>query len=195
MRSTTNSDTDNIEIERLVGEYARELFGINADGSYKNTFEKLDPATGEAKLVNGNILEDMLTNTEVLKDPSKGFIIENMSDAPLYRIYINDENGVRDFVDISPKMAQLYVAATYKNLEKYGSALSDLVNVCKIDTKKQGKNFIEQSAYLEKYKRVFEDKEGFFEPEGLAALQGKNGESFIDKKTMNSISLFKDILS
>ena len=105
MLSKNNSEKDNIEIERIIGEYARELFGINADGSYKNTFEKLDPATGEAKPVNGNILEDMLTNTEVLKDPSKGFTIENMSDTPLYRIYINNEDGVRDFVDISPKMA------------------------------------------------------------------------------------------
>jgi hypothetical protein len=48
--------------------------------------------------------------------------------------------------------------------------MSDLVNACKIDTKKQGKSYVEQQAYKQKYDEVFDNADGIFEDEGLQKL-------------------------
>lgn len=195
MRDDSVSEKDKLETERLVGEYAKGLFGINDDGSYSNIFMSISPVDQEGTVVEGNILEDILTNKDNLINKDGEATFDNLTDEVRYRIAIADKEGNSDFVDLSPKMAQLYIAAIYRNLEPYSSRLGDLVNVCKIDTKKHGKNFVEQQAYLEKYETVFNDDEGFFEPKGLATLKGKNGESFIHHKTMSATSLFKDVMA
>jgi len=70
---------------------------------------------------------------------------------PLYRVYVKGRDGVVQPVDMSPKDVQLYVYFIQNALGKYGQKLSDLVNSCKIDTKKQGKSYVEQRAYMDKY--------------------------------------------
>jgi hypothetical protein len=65
------------------------------------------------------------------------------------------------------------------------------VNVCKIDTKKHGKSYVEQQAYLDKYNKVFDNEDGIFEQQGLDDLKNK---SYIDTKTHNAIDLYADIL-
>lgn len=70
--------------------------------------------------------------------------------------------------------------------------MSDLVNACKIDTKKQGKSFVEQEAYMAKYNEVFENSDGIFEDEGLKNLKDN---SYVDVKTQNATDLYRRILS
>jgi len=86
----------------------------------------------------------------------------------------------------------LYVYFIQNALGKYGQKLSDLVNSCKIDTKKQGKSYVEQRAYMDKYNQLFDNEDGMFEDEGLTALKN---DSYVDKKTKNAVDLYERILS
>jgi hypothetical protein len=109
----------------------------------------------------------------------------------MYRIKAKDDSGNIITVDLTPKQVQEYVAYIQNCLNIYGEQLSNLVNACKIDTKKHGKNFIEQQAYLDKFKEVFEDNQ-FFEEDGLKRLKD---ESYVGVKTENATKLYKDIMS
>ena len=191
-----NSDEENMITEEVLGSYAKAIFGINDDGSYQTSFEYIDPQTGDIVERQGCILEDVLTNTEALDSIKKGFTFDNMQDnRPLYRVTVKDRKGAIQQVDMTPKDVQLYVYFIQNALDKYGQRMSDLVNACKIDTKKQGKSYVEQQAYMDKYNQVFDNGDGMFEDEGLTALKGANGESYIDTKTKNATELYERILS
>jgi hypothetical protein len=62
-------------------------------------------------------------------------------------VNVKDRTGATIQVDMTPKDVQLYTYFIQNALSKYSQKLSDLVNVCKIDTKKQGKSYVEQQAY------------------------------------------------
>jgi hypothetical protein len=188
-----NSDEANMITEEVLGSYAQALFGIDENGNYTNSFEYIDPSTGDVVEREGCILEDILTNQEALESTKKGFTFDNMqSNRPLYRVYVKDRNGVTQQVDMSAKDVQLYVYFIQNALSVYGQKLSDLVNACKIDTKKQGKSYVEQRAYMDKYNQLFDNEDGMFEDEGLTALKN---ESYVDRKTKNATDLYEKILS
>jgi len=150
--SSKNSDEQNRVTEEVLGSYAQALFGIDEDGKYINSFDYIDPATGDIVEREGCILEDILTNPEALNSVKDGYTFQNMqANRPLYRVYVKGRDGVVQPVDMSPKDVQLYVYFIQNALGKYGQKLSDLVNSCKIDTKKQGKSYVEQRAYMDKY--------------------------------------------
>ena len=187
-----NSDEENNITEEVLGSYAQALFGINAEGKYETSFSYIDPSTGDIVERQGCILEDVLTNKEALDSISKGFSFDNIqSNRPLYRVNVKDRTGATIQVDMTPKDVQLYTYFIQNALSKYSQKLSDLVNVCKIDTKKQGKSYVEQQAYKQKYDEVFDNADGVFEDEGLQKLQT---ESYIKTKTDNAIDLYERIL-
>lgn len=200
MMMLSSNEEENKVTEQILGSYARAIFGINQDGSYNNIFQYYDMSTGEWTTKNGSILEDILTNTEALVNPKKGFYFDNIDDKKaLYRISVEDENGNYQEVELSAKHVQLYVFFIQNAFDKYARGLSDLVNSCKIDTKKQGKNYVEQQSYLDLYDNVFDPEVSLFEAEGLQRLQGKvdsefENESYIDTKTRNAIDLYEEIL-
>lgn len=188
-----NSDEDNMRTEEILGSYARALFGIDEKGQYVSSFDYIDPATGNIVEKEGCILEDILTNPEALNSIKKGFTFDNLQgNRPLYRVTVQNRNGAMEQVDMSPRDVELYVYFIQHALEKYGQKLSDLVNACKIDTKKQGKSYVEQQAYLDKYDQLFGNEDGVFEDEGLQALKD---QSYVDKKTKNATDLYERILS
>jgi len=45
--SSKNSDEQNRVTEEVLGSYAQALFGIDEDGKYINSFDYIDPATGD----------------------------------------------------------------------------------------------------------------------------------------------------
>lgn len=178
-----NSNTDDsAETEQRLGIILSELLGIDKDGNY----------TGK------NILEDILTSDEAKIDPDKDISFNNLSDERIYYLESID-------YPISPKEVQFYVYCAYKSLNKYQDALSDLVNVTKIDTKKQGKNLVEQVAYKRKYDEFVKnakDGSSVFESEGIVAMfEGGSkdpsipNESFIGFKTDTATSLYRRIMS
>lgn len=183
----TVEERDAVELE--IAKYAKAIFGINNDGSYSNTFYIRNSESGEVVEKEGSLLQDILTNPNARKFSEQEPSMDNMNTLDVYAISIDGNQ-----IPISPYMIQLYVAYIYKNLDKYGQALSDLVNATKIDTKKQGKSYIEQQAYLEKYNNVFDPDKSAFEAVGLRRLQGVEGESYIHKKTTNAIDLYETII-
>ena len=188
-----NSDEDNRITEEVLGSYAQALFGIDENGKYQNTFEYIDPSTGDIVEKQGCILEDILTNDEALISTKKGFTFDNIQgNRPLYRVTVKNRSGAMEQIDMSPKDVQLYTYFIQNALSKYGQKLSDLVNACKIDTKKQGKSYVEQRAYMDKYDQLFNNEDGLFESEGLVKLKEN---SYIDTKTKNATELYEKILS
>jgi len=104
LMSGKNSDEQNRVTEEVLGSYAQALFGIDEDGKYINSFDYIDPATGDVVEREGCILEDILTNPEALNSAKDGYTFQNMqSNRPLYRVYVKDRDGVIQPVDMSPK--------------------------------------------------------------------------------------------
>ena len=187
---------NNTDLEESIASFAKALFGINDDGSYSNEFEYIQD-NGEIITKSGCILEDIFNNKDVLHNINKELSFDNLEDKiSRYRINVkvqNDDGQLVDTtIDLSPKQVQLYVAYINQEMSKYGQKLSDLVNACKIDTKKQGKSYVEQQAFKSKYNDVFDNDDRLFEQYGLNRLKN---ESFIGEKTNNALSLYERIIS
>ena len=195
MMGYNSSEEEKAITEQVIGSFAKAIFGIKDDGSYQNYFEYVDQATGNVTPKEGCILEDILTNPEVLINKNKPATFDNMSDGfALYNVHVLDRDGNTQEIQLTPKQVQQYVFFIQNALSKYGQGLSDLVNACKIDTKKHGKSYVEQKSYLSKYDKVFDNESMMFEEEGLRKLKGENGESYIDKKTKNATELYETVL-
>ena len=164
----------------------KALFSINADGEYVRQFETLNG------VVKGkSILEDLLTNKEVLIDPNKPVTMDNLKDEPYYVI---------DGTQISPRELQAYVYIAKQQFEVYAQAMSDIVTYTKIDTKKQGKNFQEQRNYRRAYNRIHdafkEARENNTIPNTMfdENLERMLDDSFIDTKTHNGTELLPMVM-
>lgn len=104
MMGPKNSDEANMLTEEIIGSYAQAIFGIDSDGQYTETFDYIDPTTGDIVERKGCILEDLLTNPEVLESTKKGFTFDNMQgNRPLYRVNVKTQDGSIQQVDMSPK--------------------------------------------------------------------------------------------
>lgn len=206
LNERVNTQEEQKRYEEIVGSYAKALFGIDDNGKYIDGFkyitvdgriitkkaeEKVDPETGEKYMSAGCILQDIFENPEILKDVNKPCTFDNLDDREAYVVFVKDESGNTVEMRWSAKQVQEAVAFVQNNLNIYARHLSDLVNVCKIDTKKHGKSYVEQQAYLDKYNKVFDNEDGIFEQQGLDDLKNK---SYIDTKTHNAIDLYTDIL-
>lgn len=91
---------------------------------------------------------------------------------------------------------QMLIYRAFKQFTPYAEALSNLVKYSKIDTKKQGKNLIEQKRYMQGYKAMFDqnsqDKNRLlFKTDGLDRLRDK---TYIGRMTENAIGAFTDIM-
>lgn len=95
-------------------------------------------------------------------------------------------------INISALDTQVLVALVNNQFTKYGNTLADLVAACKIDTKKYGKSYVEQRAFLDKYGEVFDNKLDYFNGSGLFALKEN---SYIQTKVDNATNLYRDIIA
>lgn len=97
-------------------------------------------------------------------------------------------------VMMSTKEVQYLVYRAKQEFQPYERDLADLVKYSKIDTSKQGKNIVEQQAYKDGVKNLFENQRGagLFEGSGIGEYYAK---SYIQKKTANALDLFKDIMA
>lgn len=94
-------------------------------------------------------------------------------------------------VMMSTKEVQYLVYRAKQEFSPYEQQLSDLVKYSKIDTSKQGKNVVEQQAYRDGVKKLFEGPDfGLFKN-----LKDYYENSYIKEKTQNALDLFNDILS
>ena len=95
-------------------------------------------------------------------------------------------------IKLTANQVQFVVALANMQFEPYALSVSNLVKYSKIDTKKHGKSYIEQSVYQDGYRDLFFGEDGLFEPEGLKRMAK---DSYIQTKTENAISTTKAILN
>jgi len=91
---------------------------------------------------------------------------------------------------------QMLMYRALKQFTPYAEALSELVKYSKIDTKKQGKNLLEQKKYMRGYKAMFESDSNdknrmLFKTSGLDRLRDN---TYIGNMTENAIGVFNDIM-
>ena len=106
--------------------------------------------------------------------------------------YTNKEDMLKD-PDFCRAQAEVYKA--WNILQPFVSDISKLVQLTKIDTKKQGNTLAKQLLYKEKYDQFLKDiQQGntSFEPEGVMKMMT---HSWIDKKTNSFMKAMKSILA
>lgn len=181
------------EEEQRIAYIIRDLFCIDEEGNFNSKFTVMENGANVEK--EGNILFDILKNPNAYKNPDgkrNVFNLKNDSDL-LYYIPSQD-------MYLTPLQVQYYVFVAYNHFEKYAQGLSDLVNCSKIDTKKQGKNYTQQQAYLDKYNDFKHanldqnDPKGMFQPEGFDRMFSYD-ECYIDHKTQSVIPEYQKLLS
>lgn len=124
-------------------------------------------------------------------------IINSMFDSDKYLKnyalkYTNKEDMLKD-PDFCRAQVQVYKA--WNILQPFVNDISKLVQLTKIDTKKQGNTLAKQLLYKEKYDQFLKDiQQGntSFEPEGVMRMMT---HSWIDKKTNSFMKAMKSILS
>lgn len=81
---------------------------------------------------------------------------------------------------------QKEVYYAWLSLQKYAFALNSLIQTTKIDTRKQGKSFIELAQYMRKFNKLFKNPKSIFDKDSLQRLATR---SWIQKKTDLAIGL------
>ena len=95
--------------------------------------------------------------------------------------------------ELNPNQVQYIMYLGYLQMDPYAKSVSSLVKYSKIDTKKQGNNYVEQQLYLQGFVDLFYSNEagGLFESKPLINMADK---SYIGTKTKNAIAITKSIL-
>lgn len=150
----------------------REINYISTDISSANT-DAVDHDQRRIEIINSMFKSDKYLKNYALKYTSK----EDMLKDP-------------DFCK-----AQIQVYKAWNILQPFVSDISKLVQLTKIDTKKQGNTLAKQLLYKDKYDQFIKDiQKGntSFEPEGVMKMMT---HSWIDKKTNSFMKAMKSILA
>lgn len=150
----------------------REINYINADISSANT-DTIDHDQRRIDIINSMFKSDKYLKNYALKYTSK----EDMLKDP-------------DFCK-----AQIQVYKAWNILQPFVSDISKLVQLTKIDTKKQGNTLAKQLLYKDKYDQFLKDIQNgntSFEPDGVMRMMT---HSWIDKKTNSFMKAMKGILA
>ena len=150
----------------------REINYINADISSSNT-DTVDHDQRRIDIINSMFKSDKYLKNYALKYTSK----EDMLKDP-------------DFCK-----AQIQVYKAWNILQPFVSDISKLVQLTKIDTKKQGNTLAKQLLYKDKYDQFLKDIQNgntSFEPDGVMRMMT---HSWIDKKTNSFMKAMKSILA
>lgn len=180
VRMSSTGDIEKAENDLAV---MRENYRNAEDADYKRNMEqRIRDAEKRLVAMKENspiaIINKLFANTEYLKR---------------YSLKYTDKQDMladRDFC-----LAQIEVYKAWNILQPFVSDLSKLVQLTKIDTKKQGNTLAKQLLYKQKYDAFLKDiKDGntSFDPEGAMRMMT---HSWIDKKTNAFMNAIKSILS
>lgn len=150
----------------------RELNYINADINSGNT-EQVDHNQRRIDIINSMFKSDIYLKNYALKYTSKDDMLKDS-----------------DFCK-----AQIQVYKAWNILQPFVSDISKLVQLTKIDTKKQGNTLAKQLLYEDKYDQFLRDIQlgnTSFDPEGVMRMMT---HSWIDKKTNSFMKAMKGILA
>ena len=156
-----------------------------------------EATSGEARIGIQKQLDKEQRILNAAKNNSPIRIINSMFDSDKYLKnyalkYTNKEDMLKD-PDFCRAQVQVYKA--WNILQPFVNDISKLVQLTKIDTKKQGNTLAKQLLYKEKYDQFLKDiQQGntSFEPEGVMKMMT---HSWIDKKTNSFMKAMKSILS
>ena len=123
--------------DKRLAEIFPSITGKTIDDQYIKDATEPNKSKGEparrAEIVN-SVLNNMDMLQKIAKNP--------------YLVHAQSEEGER------ARAFQVRCYIAWKCLEKYSNALNSLVQYTKIDTRKQGKNFLEMQAYLRGYENL-----------------------------------------
>lgn len=145
------------------------ITGREIDDKYIKEATEPNKSKGEPAR-RASIVNSVLNNMDMLQKIAKNPDL----------VYAQTEEGemAREF------QVKCYIA--WKCLEKYSNALNGLVQYTKIDTRKQGKNFLEMQAYLRGYENLIdEETDQIFDMDSIYRLIYG---TWIDRKTRSAIS-------
>lgn len=157
------------------------------------SLENLDGGTQniEIEIHNDSIVQQIYDKSDVSASDTVSNI-QNSLEEFYGKLGIKISNSGTSTLNISAVDTQILVALVNNQFSKYGNALADLVAACKIDTKKYGKSYVEQQAFLTKYDEVFGNELDYFYDGGLQDLKNK---SYVHTKVENATNLYRDIIS
>lgn len=150
----------------------REINYINSDINSANT-DTVDHDQRRIDIINSMFKSDKYLKNYALKYTSKEDMLKNP-----------------DFCK-----AQIQVYKAWNILQPFVSDISKLVQLTKIDTKKQGNTLAKQLLYKDKYDQFLKDIQNgntSFEPDGVMRMMT---HSWIDKKTNSFMKAMKSILA
>lgn len=188
----------------------RELGFINSVGL--DSLDEIDQIEDRVRMLTSNLQEATSDEARIgiqkqldkeqrilnaAKNNSPIRIINSMFDSEKYLKnyalkYTNKEDMLKD-PDFCRAQVQVYKA--WNILQPFVNDISKLVQLTKIDTKKQGNTLAKQLLYKEKYDQFLKDiQQGntSFEPEGVMKMMT---HSWIDKKTNSFMKAMKSILA
>lgn len=188
----------------------RELGFINS--VRLNSLDEIDQIEDRVRMLTSNLQEATSDEARIgiqkqldkeqrilnaAKNNSPIRIINSMFDSEKYLKnyalkYTNKEDMLKD-PDFCRAQVQVYKA--WNILQPFVNDISKLVQLTKIDTKKQGNTLAKQLLYKEKYDQFLKDiQQGntSFEPEGVMKMMT---HSWIDKKTNSFMKAMKSILA
>lgn len=158
------SDVTNLkQANKVLEGYFRKVRGIEVEDAMRKLLEKDN---------------DIMHQISKKKIPMDG-------KARMYEI----DNGIK----LSAAEVQYIVYRAKMEFQPFESDLSDLVKYSKIDTKKQGKNIVEQMAYKDGIDALFDIEHNFYGK--FETLKDYYTDSYIKDKTENALNLFFDIMS
>jgi uncharacterized protein YozE (UPF0346 family) len=96
-----------------------------------------------------------------------------------------DPNGFGRTAEAKEFQKKTYMA--WMILDKYSNALNTLVQYTKIDTRKQGKNFIEMNSYLEHYNQLVHPMTEFDCIFDMKTIHNLVEKTWIEQKTNDAI--------
>lgn len=155
-----------------LAEIFPDITGGPIDTEYiENTINK---GGKEGVIARADIVNSVLSNTEMLQKIAKNpSIVKTDPEARMFQV-------------------NCYIA--WKALEPYSNALNSLVQYTKIDTRKQGKNFLEMRSYLRGYEELTQapDSKSLFDMETIDNLINN---TWIEQKTIDAINIPMDVMS
>lgn len=163
--------------DKKLAEMFPSITGREIDDQYIKELTEPNSSKGEPAR-RADIVKSVLENMDMLQKIAKNPDLVNQ----------NTREGelAREF------QVKCYIA--WKLLEPYSNALNNLVQYTKIDTRKQGKNFLEMRSYLYGYNNLVNANENksLFD---MQTIRNLVDNTWIDQKTIDAITTPMSIMS
>lgn len=163
--------------DKKLAEMFPSITGRQIDDQYIKELTEPNSSKGEPAR-RADIVKSVLENMDMLQKIAKNTDLVNQ----------NTKEGelAREF------QVKCYIA--WKLLEPYSNALNNLVQYTKIDTRKQGKNFLEMRSYLYGYNNLVNANENksLFD---MQTIRNLVDNTWIDQKTIDAITTPMQVMS